>query len=95
MGGHSFALSPFFPSRILAAIRTKTRSRSKSLDTGLCASAYYSAIRGCQISSSTNRAPLRGEPLLMAIILLHIETVHETLSDAIYYLAARAAFRSS
>ena len=31
----------------------------------------------------------------MAIVLFHVETVHETLSDAIYYFAARAAFRSS
>ena len=33
---------------------------------------------GCQISSSTNRAPPRGEPLLMAIVFIHIETVQKT-----------------
>ena len=33
---------------------------------------------GCQISSSTNRAPPRVESLLMAIVLLHIETVQKT-----------------
>ena len=34
--------------------------------------------RGCQISSSTNRAPPHVESLLMAIVLLHIETVQKT-----------------
>ena len=33
---------------------------------------------GCQISSSTNRAPPKVEPLLMAIVLLDIETVQKT-----------------
>jgi len=32
---------------------------------------------GCQISISTDRAPPKVEPLLMAIVLLHIETVQE------------------
>ena len=33
---------------------------------------------GCQILTSTNRAPRRVEPLLMATVRLHIETVHKT-----------------
>ena len=33
---------------------------------------------GCQISSSTKRAPPQVESLLMAIVLLHIETVQKT-----------------
>ena len=33
---------------------------------------------GCQISSFTNRAPRRVEPLLMATVRLHIETVQKT-----------------
>ena len=35
---------------------------------------------GCQISSSTNRAPPRVESPLMAIVLLRIETVQKLLS---------------
>ena len=33
---------------------------------------------GCQILTSTNRAPRRVEPVLMATVRLHIETVQKT-----------------
>jgi hypothetical protein len=33
---------------------------------------------GCQILTSTNRSPRRVEPLLMATVRLHIETVQKT-----------------
>src|SRR5208282_5266204 len=50
------------PASVKAALRAP-RSRSKSLDTGLCASAYYSAIRGMSDSYFHDRAPRRVEPL--------------------------------
>ena len=38
---------------------------------------------GCQILTSTNRAPRRVEPVLMEIVRLHIETVQKPLSKEI------------
>ena len=44
------------PASVKAALRAP-RSRSKSLDTGLCASAYIQLSGGCQTSNSKNQTP--------------------------------------
>jgi hypothetical protein len=70
------------------------RSRSKSLDTGLCASAYYSAIRGMSDSSSTNLASIlklnedvRGSIRLAGRVGRQHQKCGRYLGDAEFYVA--------
>jgi hypothetical protein len=72
-----FLQSPQSMQSVKAALRAP-RSRSQSLDTGLCASAYYSAIRGMSDSYFHEPGSAPSRTAVMATVRLHIETVQKT-----------------